>query len=74
MSSLLVLQLGTLNLNGPGRTLLVSIHQLVDAERVCDRLVLLNTGTVVAQGTLDELRRLAGLDDGGLEEIFLALT
>jgi ABC-2 type transport system ATP-binding protein len=56
------------------RTLLVSIHQLVDAERVCDRLVLLNDGRVVAEGTLDELRKLAKVDQGGLEEIFLALT
>jgi ABC-type multidrug transport system ATPase subunit len=57
-----------------GRTLLLSIHQLVDAERVCDRLVLLNAGKVAAQGTLDELRKLAHLENGGLEEIFLALT
>ena len=57
-----------------GRTLLLSIHQLTDAERVCDRLVLLNGGRVVAEGTLSELRRLAKVDQGGLEEIFLALT
>ena len=56
------------------RTLLLSIHQLVDAERVCDRLVLLNDGSVVAEGTLSELRKLARVDHGGLEEIFLELT
>jgi len=57
-----------------GRTLFLSIHQLSDAARVCDRLVLLSGGRVVGQGTLDELRAQAGLADGGLEEIFLALT
>jgi len=57
-----------------GRTLFVSIHQLVDAEKVCDRLVLLNAGKRVAEGTLSELRMQANLKDGGLEEIFLALT
>ena len=57
-----------------GRTLLLSIHQLVDAERVCDRVVLLNDGRVAAEGTLNELRVLANLESGGLEEIFLALT
>jgi ABC-2 type transport system ATP-binding protein len=57
-----------------GRTLLLSIHQLIDAERVCDRLVLLNGGRVVAEGTLNELRLLAKVDQGALEEIFLALT
>lgn len=57
-----------------GRTLFLSIHQLTDAARVCDRLVLLSRGQVVGEGTLTELRARAGLTEGGLEEIFLALT
>ena len=57
-----------------GRTLFVSIHQLNDAAKVCDRLVLLNAGKRVAEGTLAELQTQADLKDGGLEEIFLALT
>lgn len=57
-----------------GRALLVSIHQLNDAAKVCDRLVLLNDGRRVAEGTLRELRDQANVREGGLEEIFLALT
>jgi ABC-2 type transport system ATP-binding protein len=57
-----------------GRTLFLSIHQLADAARVCDRLVLLSRGLVVGEGTLDELRAQAGKPEGGLEEVFLALT
>jgi ABC-2 type transport system ATP-binding protein len=57
-----------------GRTLFLSIHQLTDASRVCDRLVLLSRGQVVGEGTLPELRTKAGLTEGGLEEVFLALT
>jgi ABC-type multidrug transport system ATPase subunit len=57
-----------------GRTLFVSIHQLGDAARLCDRLVLLSRGRVVGAGTLDELRAQAKLAEGGLEEVFLALT
>ncbi len=57
-----------------GRTLFLSIHQLTDAARVCDRLVLLSKGHVAGEGTLPELRQKAGLSDGGLEEVFLALT
>jgi ABC-type multidrug transport system ATPase subunit len=57
-----------------GRTLFVSIHQLADAARLCDRLVLLSRGRVAGEGTLAELRAQAGLSDGGLEEVFLALT
>ena len=57
-----------------GKTLMLSIHQLVDAERVCDRVVLLNNGRTVAEGDFARLRAHANLSDGGLEEIFLALT
>jgi ABC-2 type transport system ATP-binding protein len=57
-----------------GRALMLSIHQLVDASRVCDRLVLLNDGKAVAEGDFETLRAQANLTEGGLEEIFLALT
>ena len=57
-----------------GRALMLSIHQLVDAARVCDRLVLLSAGKVVGEGSIPELRGKANLSEGGLEEIFLALT
>jgi ABC-type multidrug transport system ATPase subunit len=57
-----------------GRTLMLSIHQLVDAGRVCDRLVMLSAGKVVGEGSIAELRAQANLSAGGVEEIFLALT
>ena len=57
-----------------GRTLFLSIHQLADAARICDRLVLLNRGEVAGQGTLDELRAKAGLPNAALEDVFVALT
>ena len=57
-----------------GRTLLLSIHQMSDAERICDRFVLLADGTVRGAGTLDQLRSRTGLPTGRLEDIFLALT
>ena len=57
------------------RALLLSIHQLSDAGRVCDRLVLLSGGRVVGEGTLPELRARAGLpDEADVEKVFLALT
>lgn len=57
-----------------GRTLMLSIHQLVDAGRVCDRLVMLSAGEVVGEGSIEELSTQANLSAGGVEEIFLALT
>lgn len=60
-----------------GRTLFLSIHQISDAARICDRFVLLSAGTVCGRGTLEELTALArtkGAAASSLEEVFLALT
>jgi ABC-2 type transport system ATP-binding protein len=57
-----------------GRTLLVSIHQLRDAERFCDRLLLLSNGCVLGFGSLNELRESSGFPGASLEELFLALN
>ena len=57
-----------------GRTLVLAIHQLIDAERMCDRFVLLADGRTRGMGTLDELRAQSGKTSAGLEEVFLALT
>ena len=56
-----------------GRTLFLSIHQIGDAARFCDRFVLLNSGRVRGEGTLPELAAQANLREN-LEEVFLALT
>jgi ABC-2 type transport system ATP-binding protein len=62
-----------------GRTLFLSIHQIGDAARFCDRFVLLSGGRVCGEGTVQELAALAAVRDGSrtyedLEEVFLALT
>jgi ABC-2 type transport system ATP-binding protein len=50
---------------GTGRTLVVSIHQISEAARLCDRFVLLSGGRVRAEGAIPAAQ---------LEEVFLALT
>ena len=57
-----------------GRTLVLAIHQLRDAARVCDRFVLLAEGRVRGVGTLAQLRAQAGTPASDLEDVFLALT
>jgi ABC-2 type transport system ATP-binding protein len=59
---------------GNGRTLVLAIHQLIDAERVCDRFVLLVAGRIRGIGTLAELRAQTGMASAGLEDVFLALA
>jgi ABC-2 type transport system ATP-binding protein len=62
-----------------GRTLFLSIHQIHDAGRFCDRFVLLSGGRVCAEGTSAELTadasaRLGGRAPDDFEEVFLALA
>lgn len=64
---------------GGERTLLLSIHQISDAARVCDRFVLLSGGRTCGEGTLEELAAMAASRAStaparDLEEVFLALT
>jgi ABC-2 type transport system ATP-binding protein len=54
-----------------GGGVLVSTHLLDVAERLCDRVVILRAGRVVAQGTLESLR--GDRADRSLEDVFLEL-
>ena len=61
-----------------GRTVLLTTHSLPVAEAVCDRLVVLDRGRVLGEGTLDDLRARTGTEAGGvhgdsLERIFFRL-
>lgn len=57
-----------------GGTVLISTHTLQFAEALADRLAVVNEGQLLAQGTMEELRRRAETERGDLEEIFLRLT
>jgi ABC-2 type transport system ATP-binding protein len=57
-----------------GVGVLFSTHVLEIAEAICDRVVILHRGAVLASGTVGTLRERAGLPGSGLEDVFLALT
>ena len=57
-----------------GVTTVFSTHVLEIAEAICDRLTILQSGRVLAEGTAQELREKAGLSNSGLEDVFLKLT
>jgi hypothetical protein len=40
----------------PGQTHLIATNQLEEAEMLCDRVVIVNRGIVIAHGTIDEIR------------------
>jgi ABC-2 type transport system ATP-binding protein len=55
-----------------GAAIFFSTHILEIAERMCDRVMIIDKGQIVAGGTLAELR--AGAAGQSLEDIFLSLT
>ncbi|RJP37685.1 MAG: ATP-binding cassette domain-containing protein [Phycisphaerales bacterium] len=55
-----------------GKTIIVSTHYLDEAESLCDRIGLLHRGSIVAEGSLDELRQQTG--EQRLSSIFLDLV
>lgn len=56
-----------------GAAIMLSTHILEIAERMCDRIGIINRGKLIAIGTLEELRAL-GTGESSLEDIFLELT
>ena len=57
-----------------GDTVIMTTHILEVAERMADRIGVIARGRLIAQGTLDELRRQAGHGSSTLEDTFLALV
>jgi ABC-2 type transport system ATP-binding protein len=57
-----------------GRTVIMTTHILEVAERMADRIGVIAGGRLIAQGTLDELRRQVGNGSSSLEDTFLALV
>ena len=53
-----------------------STHILEIAERMCDRVIIINQGEIIAAGTVEELRARQGQSANGpsLEDIFISLT
>jgi ABC-2 type transport system ATP-binding protein len=63
-----------------GKAIVYTTHYMEEAERLCDRVMIMDHGKVVASGTLDDLRRMAPAPPpkpvvgASLEDVFLHLT
>ena len=57
-----------------GAAVFLSTHILEIAERMCDRIGIIDKGKLVAVGTMDELRSHGKAGEVSLEDIFLGLT
>ncbi len=56
-----------------GSAIFLSTHILEIAERMCDRIGIINQGRLIAVGTMEQLREM-GNGETSLEDIFLSLT
>jgi ABC-2 type transport system ATP-binding protein len=57
-----------------GGTVIMTTHILEVAERMADRIGVIAGGRLIAEGTLEELRRKTGAAAGSLEDTFLTLV
>ena len=57
-----------------GVAILMSTHTLEVAQEMCDRISIILKGRIIARGTVDELREMAGGGDPNLTVVFLKLT
>ena len=55
-----------------GKCVLFSSHIMQEVSALCDRIIIISTGRIVAAGTPDELREQSG--QANLEDAFVALT
>jgi ABC-2 type transport system ATP-binding protein len=57
-----------------GGAVIFSTHIMEVAEKLCDRVGIINRGKIVGEGTVNELRKLVKSAEGSLEDIFLKVT
>ena len=57
-----------------GATVIMTTHILEVAERMAERIGIIDKGRLIAEGTLDDLRHQAGRAGSTLEDVFLDLV
>lgn len=70
---------GIKQLRDQGATVIYTTHYMEEAEILCDRIVILDKGKIIAQGTVDELKEkytkpVTTIQHGTLNDVFLNLT
>lgn len=55
-----------------GKTVLYSTHYMEEAETLCDKIIMIHNGKIIASGTSDELKRQTGTDN--LRDVFITLA
>ena len=66
-------------LRDQGATVIYTTHYMAEVEELCDRIIILDNGKIIAKGTVDELKKLAKnqtkiVTGPTLNDVFLELT
>lgn len=62
------------DLASTGVTIFMSTHTLEIVEQMCTRVAIINKGNIIAEGSVEDLGRMARMPSSHLEPIFLRLT
>ena len=62
------------DLASKGVTIFMSTHTLEIVEQMCTRVAIINNGNIIAEGSVEDLGRMARMENNHLEPIFLRLT
>ena len=54
---------GIKKLRNDGATILYTTHYMEEVELICDRIIILDKGRIIASGTSDELKKLANIEE-----------
>ena len=54
---------GIKKLASEGATIVYTTHYMEEVEILCDRIIILDKGTIIAEGTKDELKKLANIEE-----------
>ena len=54
---------GIVTLRDQGATVVYTTHYMEEVEQICDRIIILDKGKIIAQGTIDELKQLSNIEE-----------
>ena len=54
---------GIVTLRDQGASVVYTTHYMEEVEQICDRIIILDKGQIIAQGTIDELKQLSNIEE-----------
>ena len=54
---------GIVTLRDQGAAVVYTTHYMEEVEQICDRIIILDKGQIIAQGTIDELKQLSNIEE-----------